>query len=255
MSYILNALKNSENQRSRGEIPHLDSQPAFVTVGASRLSRQLRGWAVALAGLALLLGLGWWQFGAVQPQAPAFSPPAVTSPVSSNSASAVPVAAAESPPGLPALQEMAGVRIRLGEALQPLSMAAETVAPPSAAPPLVLNLPVSGGFVPPAVVPQSVSQPFPAPAGAAPSSEVAPAEQLSGVSHWKTGPAELQKQLRELAFTAHIYSSNPAARFVRVSGRTLHEGEPLGPDMQLLQITRDGLVFSYRGAKFWIGTN
>jgi general secretion pathway protein B len=262
MSYILNALKNSESQRSRGEIPHLDSQPAFVTVGASRLSRQLRGWAVALAGLALLLGLVWWQFVAVQQQAPAVSPPAATSPAatatapaSSNSASAVPVAAAESPPGLPALQEMAGVRIRLGEALQPLSMAAETVAAPSAAPPLVLNLPVSGGFVPPAVVPQSVSQPFRAPAGAAPSSEDAPAEQLSGVNHWKTGPAELQKQLRELAFTAHIYSSNPAARFVRVSGRTLHEGEPLGPDMQLLQITRDGLVFSYRGAKFWIGTN
>jgi general secretion pathway protein B len=262
MSYILNALKHSESQRSRGEVPHLDSQPECGTPARSRLGVWLWPWAALFAGAALLFGLGWVGFAGSQRQASAVSPPApVVAPVPS--ASSAPTAA-ESPPGLSALQQMAGVRIRLGEALQPLSTAAEAAAPLPVTPKLVLNLPVSGGFVPPAVAPrsvsqpfqaQSVSQPFQAQAGVAPPSAVAPAEQLSGVSHWKTAPPELQKQLRELAFTAHIYSRNPAARFVRVSGRTLHEGDPFGAELQVLQITRDGLVFSYREAKYWIGTN
>jgi general secretion pathway protein B len=260
MSYILNALKHSENQRSRGEVPHLDSQPECGTPAPRRLGAWVWPWAALFAAAALLFGLGWVGFAGSQRQvpavnlpAPAFAPAPVASPAP---------AAAEPSPGLSALQQMAGVRIRLGEALQPLSPADEAAATLPVTPRLVLNLPVSGGFVPPAVAlrsvsqpfqAQSVSQPFQAQAGVAPASEVAPAEQLSGVSHWKTAPPELQKQLRELAFTAHIYSSNPAARFVRVSGRTLHEGAPFGAELQLLQITRDGLVFSYRKDKFWMG--
>ncbi|MNG24445.1 hypothetical protein D3C84_1091680 [compost metagenome] len=58
-----------------------------------------------------------------------------------------------------------------------------------------------------------------------------------------------------MAFTAHIYSADPAARFIRVSGRTLHEGDQLSADLHLQQITRDGIVFSYRGDKFWFGFN
>lgn len=255
MSYILNALKHSESQRSRGEVPHLDSQPAFVTAAPRRLSARLWPWLALFAGVALLLGLGWVGFAGGERPAPAVGPPA-TAPVAMPAAVPAPVAVSPPALGLPALQEMAGVRIRLGEEVQPLLTAPATAAAPAPAnPALVLDLPVSGGFVPRAAAPQSLSQPFPARPGAPLASEPAATERLSGVSHWKTAPPELQKQLRELAFTAHIYSANPASRFVRVSGRTLHEGDPLGAELQLLQITRDGLVFSYQGAKFWMGAN
>ena len=33
MSYILNALKQSENQRSRGDIPHVDTQQEIAGTG------------------------------------------------------------------------------------------------------------------------------------------------------------------------------------------------------------------------------
>lgn len=260
MSYILNALKHSENQRNRGEIPHIDSQPEFVKVQSGRWAERAWKWAALVAVAALLLSLGWARFGgerrdnqvgAPLPPSPSLAEPAAPAPVPQPAVTSpgMPALAeqSEQAPGLPALQDMAGVRIRLEDNAMSgagAAAAATPVAPES--PSVVLEMPVSAG-----VTPREAAPPPDAPAaGAAPSEEV-----LSGVSHWKTLPADIQKQLREMAFTAHIYSANPAARFVRVSGRTLHEGEQLGAELQLQQITRDGIVFTYRGEKFWIGMN
>ena len=284
MSYILNALKNSENQRNRGEIPHIDSQPEFVRVLSGRFGERAWKWAALLAVTALLLSLGWARFGgdiseplpvkpppaelAVPTPLPVKPPPAelaVPAPLPAKPPLAELAAPAPAPqlptvspvvepqeraPGLPALQDMAGVRIRLEEGAMPGAGAAS--AKPSTVPPsprVVLEMPVSAGVIPRETVPQP---PLP---GARATSEAPPAEVLSGVSHWKTLPGDIQKQLREMAFTVHIYSPNPPARFIRVSGRTLHEGEQLSNEMKLQQITRDGIVFTYRGGKFWIGMN
>ena len=272
MSYILNALKNSENQRNRGEIPHIDSQPEFVKALSGRFGERAWKWAALLAVTALLLSLGWARFGGDKsviseplPAKPAPAELAVPAPLPAKPPLAELAAPAPAPqlptvptvvepqeraPGLPALQDMAGVRIRLEEGAMPGVGAASTkpsTVPPS--PRVVLEMPVSAGVIPRETVPQP---PLP---GARATSETPPAEVLSGVSHWKTLPADIQKQLREMTFTAHIYSSNPSARFVRVSGRTLHEGEQLSTELQLQQITRDGIVFTYRGGRFWIGMN
>lgn len=288
MSYILNALKNSENQRNRGEIPHIDSQPEFVKALSGRFGERAWKWAALLAITALLLSLGWARFGGdksviseplpakptpAEVAAPAPLPakptpaevtapaPLPVKPAPAEQAALAPapqlptvptvppvVEPQERAPGLPALQDMAGVRIRLEEGAMPGAGAASTN--PSAVPPrpgVVLEMPVSAGVIPRETVPQP---PLPS---ARTSSDAPPAEVLSGVSHWKTLPGDIQKQLREMAFTVHIYSPNPPARFIRVSGRTLHEGEQLNAELQLQQITRDGIVFTYHGGKFWIG--
>lgn len=275
MSYILNALKNSENQRNRGEIPHIDSQPEFVKALSGRFGERAWKWAALLAVTALLLSLGWARFGADKsviseslPAKPAPAELAVPAPLPAKPPLAELAAPAPAPqlptvptvspvvepqeraPGLPALQDMAGVRIRLEEGAMPGAGAASanpSAVPPS--PPVVLEMPVSAGVIPRETVPQP-----PSPSARA-TSEAPPAEVLSGVSHWKTLPGDIQKQLREMAFTVHIYSANPPARFIRVSGRTLHEGEQLSTELQLQQITRDGIVFTYREGKFWIGMN
>jgi len=261
MSYILNALKHSETQRNRGEIPHIDSQPEFVKAPPGRLGERAWKLAALVAVAALLLSLAWVRFGgdrsaiseplparpplaelaapvpAPQPSAPSPAVPPVTEPL-------------ERAPGLPALQDMAGVRIRLEEDAMPGAGAAAAALPAAPeSPPVVLEMPVSGG-----VTPREAAPLLPSP-GASAASAAPPAEVLNGVNHWKTLPADIQKQLREMAFTAHIYSANPAARFIRVSGRTLHEGEQLGAELQLQQITRDGIVFTYHGDKFWMGSN
>lgn len=251
MSYILNALKQSESRRNRGEIPHIDSQPEFVKAAPSTWTEHIWKWLALAAAVALLLGLAWMRFGAGPSavQAPTAVSPPLAEPV--NPAALARSSAQEQAPGLSALEEMAGVRISLGE--DPGAVA--PAAPPPGgreSPRVVLEMPVGGGVA---------SRPAPPSLAAAQAAappvvrETPSAEVLSGVSHWKTLPAEVQKQVREMAFTAHVYSSDPAARFIRVSGRTLHEGDPLAAGLQLQQITRDGIVFGYRGDRFWFGVN
>ncbi len=256
MSYILNALKQSESQRNRGEIPHIDSQPEFVTATPSQWSEPFWKWLALAAALILLLGLAWFRFGeplsneqarrgaeSVRPAAPVPPP-------------APPAQAAEQGPGLPALAEMAGVRVSLGEG-EALGVTAPSAAAPSKpeSPRVVLELPVSRGVIPSPAPSAAQTAPASAPVAAPVVGETREAEVLSGVSHWKTLPAEVQKQLREMAFTAHIYSSKPEARFIRVSGRTLREGDPLAAGLRLQQITRDGIVFAHDGEEFWFGFN
>lgn len=258
MSYILNALKHSENQRNRGEIPHIDSQPEFAKAPPSKWAEHAWKWLALAAVVLLLLSLAWMRFGGA-PSAVDETPP-VRPPVAEAAAPAsLPQPSAPPPlaeplaqaPGLPALQNMAGVRISLGEDAAAGAAVAATPSPGvRESPRIVLDMPVSSGVAP------SPAPPLPvAPAEPPVVRETPPAEVLNGVSHWKTLPAEVQKQLREMAFTAHIYSNDPAARFIRVSGRTLHEGDRLSADLQLQQITRDGIVFGYRGDKFWFGAN
>ncbi|MEX6500772.1 general secretion pathway protein GspB [Pseudomonas zhanjiangensis] len=252
MSYILNALKHSESQRNRGEIPHIDSQPEFVKIAPSRWGERLWKWLALAAVLGLLLSLAWMRFASESGPEQVAVPPSVEP--AAGIAAVQPSAEAASPapepaPGLPALAEMAGVRVSLGEE-ESGDAAVSAPAPPK----VVLELPVSRGVVP-APAPKVQAALAPAPVRAPAVDETPPAEDLTGVSHWKTLPGDVQKQLRELAFTAHIYSSKADARFIRVSGRTLHEGDQLATGLTLRQITRDGIVFSHGGEQYWFGFN
>jgi general secretion pathway protein B len=262
MSYILNALKHSESQRNRGEIPHIDSQPEFGKLQSRKWTDQLWKWLALAALLTLLLSLAWMRFAAapsVVPETPAASAPiaepVTLQPVPQDATPLVLPEPSAQAPGLPALQDMAGVRIRLDDAVAPSAQAPSTPIPGvRESPQVVLDMPVSRGIVSPAPAPASV-QPWSARPEPPEARETAPEEGLSGVNHWKTLPADMQKQMREMAFTAHIYSSDPAARFIRVSGRTLREGDLLSAQLKLQQIARDGIVFSYNGDKFWYGFN
>lgn len=250
MSYILNALKHSENQRNRGEIPHIDSQPEFVKAPANRWSERTWKWLALTLVLILLVGLVWLRAGEA-PSTPEQAPAGAEAPAAAPEPAPPP--AQQQAPGLPALENMAGVRIRLDDA-----PAVETQPPVPGmreSPRIVLELPLSGGVTPRPAPPVAPAPAADAPLAAPVVRETAPAETLSGVSHWKTLPSEAQQQLRELAFTAHVYSGDAAARFIRVSGRTLREGDRLNAELQLQQITRDGVVLGYRGDKFWFGFN
>jgi general secretion pathway protein B len=261
MSFILNALKHSESQRNRGEIPHIDSQPEFGKVQSRKWTDHLWKWLALAALVALLPSLAWMQFDAapssVQETPVASVPiaePATLQPAPQDATPlAVPEPSAQAP-GLPALQDMAGVRIRLDDVVAPSAQAPSAPVPGvRESPQVVLDMPVSRGVAPaPAPVQAWTAEAQPP---VIRERETVPEEVLSGVNHWKTLPADMQKQMREMAFTAHIYSSDPTARFIRVSGRTLREGDQLGAQLKLQQIARDGIVFSYNGDKFWYGFN
>lgn len=252
MSYILNALKQSESQRSLGEIPHIDTaQEQPSPYRPARRRRWGRGW-VLLAGLLLLLGLGGLLLAKRPAPAVIESPP----PPPAEVPLALPAPAASAPatapadsqaPGLSQLQSMAGTRIQLDD--QPPPLQAQPAAP------VVLELPVAAGRVTPrvATLPREESPRPPLPQRGA--EEPEPDAQLAGVSHWKGLPSAIQRQVRELGINAHVYSADSSARFIRAKSRSLHEGDRLTDELQLQQITRDGIIFTYQNGKYWMRLN
>ena len=66
-------------------------------------------------------------------------------------------------------------------------------------------------------------------------------------------PLSIQQSLPELSISVHYYVSNPASRMVNVNNRTMREGEELTSGLKLEEITQDGAIFSYQDYRFHIG--
>ncbi|HSV68720.1 MAG TPA: hypothetical protein VLI72_01300, partial [Methylibium sp.] len=74
MSYILDALRKADAQRSRGAVPDLSAQPLDAPAGTDApAARGVRlGLLAGLVVLAAALGTGaWWWFAAARPGPPA----------------------------------------------------------------------------------------------------------------------------------------------------------------------------------------
>ena len=55
-------------------------------------------------------------------------------------------------------------------------------------------------------------------------------------------PAHVQAQIPDLVFSSHIYADDPSFRMVNINGRMIREGDRLNNNLQLIQITEDGVV-------------
>ena len=63
-------------------------------------------------------------------------------------------------------------------------------------------------------------------------------------------PVTMLSQIPAFTYTSHVYSSDPAKRFIKLNGRQLSEGDTFMPGMVLTSITPDGAVFNMRGTVF-----
>lgn len=68
-------------------------------------------------------------------------------------------------------------------------------------------------------------------------------------------PASIRAQVPPIALSIHMFADDPAARRVRINDQSLHEGDPVGPDLQVAAITRDGVVFRFKGTAFFLSAN
>ena len=59
-------------------------------------------------------------------------------------------------------------------------------------------------------------------------------------------PLAIQQEIPKMSISGHAYSTVPKERIVGINDRLLQEGEYLSPGLKLEQITADGLVFSYK---------
>jgi len=259
MSFILDALKKSENERQRKVGPSL----ADVHVRPAENSRPW--WAVAIAAL-LLINLGVLIVALTRhhDSTPAQPPTAAQQPAgdsriaSPQARASMPVdsasgpqveSSANSPPrNFPSPTTSAAVHPLAEEAGVPPSSMSDAPSPSLAG----AALPPDG---PPVVRP--IEAPSVAPANTTPT--FAGRNQQSNQSSEKQSNEMLPTasdliasgtQLPELHLDIHVHSANPADRFVFVNMHKYLEGETMSEGPVVERITPDGVILNQHGLRF-----
>lgn len=244
MSFILDALRKSDQQRQRSVTPTLMTAQAPVAE-----SRQPALWwygllAVVLIGVGILIG--WMHQWQSEPAVPAIqSDPGRPLESSNNKFTSAPLAVLPAPSKKPENQQPSLGAMTVTQSIPPPS-GADTLRDLSAKPVMI--------------------SPQPAAVAASPSDAPAPVQE----EHARTGPGDvdlkmsmaltelplsLQQEIPKLSVLVHSYSSKPKSSYVFINDRKWREEEYPVPGLKLEQITPDGMVFSYRGYRFRRGIN
>lgn len=203
MSYILEALKKSEQQRKQGDVPSL--QTVHLPMPEQPSSASWPYLVIVLLLVSLAFVLGWLQpWNSRDPVVPTVQQPAQLQP---------PVAAATA-------EKAAAVADKVSQ-----SPAEPTTQP---APPV---------------------DPQPAYVSAAAETD-RPSLDIGSVPHLSEMPELVRQAIPQMKFAGHVYSSNAEQRSVIINGRSMSEGETVIAGLLVEQISRDGVVFNYRGQLF-----
>jgi general secretion pathway protein B len=236
MSFILDALRKSENSRLRQE------HPAMFDARAVASRRPFPAWAVAL-GLLLGLNLLVVLFVLLRQErevvdtaadkvavtAAATAPVAPVPPV----ATAAPVAAAAVEPNTPPAAATASV------ARADVPPPALPAASPAATPATSVPLPSTRRPVPGTVTRETTVD------GVAFDAATPRAPPRTRDDLLAGGDA-----VPEAALSLHVYDPDPAARFILLNGQRLREGDMAGNGLRVLDIVPDGVVLDHRGNTF-----
>lgn len=236
MSYILDALRKSEQQRQRGKIPGLSggSEPP-----PPRRSGKVF-WIVALLLLGNAALFAWWMLE---------KPSGQESQERSPAAATGSTVAVQQPIVAPALP------VPVPQASGPVSGTMPAAAPSAMTPAVaVQEQPPSVPAVDPevreeesgaAVRPDHSEVPPPSVAAEAPRSPETEIEEPSQARpRYTLGLLPENRKAPTVDVTLHFYTAEPGRRMVRVNSRLLKEGEWLDDRWQLQEISEDGLVLA-----------
>lgn len=272
MSFILDALRKSEAERRRGEIPGLEDN--FGSAAPRRRSI----WPILLTSALLLNGaaFGGWlllrqekpplaetssgeldRILAAKSAGPELLKNPATEPVppareGEPAVPAVPAADAKQVPKPPVESARPAVSTRSeSPSASAVVKLEETKAPAvmeTPAAPAVASLEEAGEPEPPAQV--QPKQPPPAAVQAA----VAAPVQAESFPLLSELPADVRSGLPGLNLQLHFFSPEPARRLVRLNGFNLREGDRGGDGLSVAEITPDGIRLSCRGVRFFLPT-
>lgn len=277
MSYILEAIRRSEDERRKRLVPDVSTihvaRPAAVPSGSRLLS------IIVGAGLALGLAEVAWLHTRSLGSAPAGPSGEVTAPAAGvedepgvAAAGGTPVektAFAASPPrpsAPPARQRGSDPGAgRAGEAspLSPKTAKPGASRPPyspsTASPPVAAAKVPSGGLAAPQdaiILFGSAGRGGAHAPAAAPLAELRPGspaepEFVSAIA-LRDLPEPVRQSLPDIAISLHRYASSAEARQVRVNGRAVREGDTIGDDLSVAEITRGGVVFAIGEQRFYM---
>ena len=223
MSYILEALKKSSEERARVVSVSPPTEPALAS--ARRSTRMHPGWLIAGVGLCVLTltAVTWTRtdLAKVEPgRSPGHSPTAAEPARLTDPAAAPPHR--ETPP-VAASHELAPAKDDAG-------IPAKAIAEDA----------------PPTPKKQLAKPPLPPPDRAAFPVANTPAAEPVPHSRSEMPPALLQ-QVLAIPISAHVYSGKPVERMIIVDGRAVREGDSLPSGVLVEQITPTGILVSFQG--------
>jgi general secretion pathway protein B len=213
MSYILEALKKADQERSLGEVPDLEA----AHWGERRRKRVYR-WAWVVAALLLVNGILLYL---LLGRNDSLISDAGVMPESIDTIPVTPVPRVEKTVE-PALRDKLRPR-------EPVYV--PPVAPARRPPPRVQQLP---------------SAPPPAYTSAAPPQPAA----TSDVPEWNDLSLEFRSGLSMPPIDVHVYSDDPGRRFILMDLQKYREGETLGNGAVLEEILPDSIQLYYQGSRF-----
>jgi len=214
MSYILDALKKADHERTLGDVPDLE----VAHWGERRAGRSYRWvWGIVallvINGLLLVLLVGR---DSVDEAATLASRPDTTASLPVEPQSRTRSRAVETP-RLP-------VRPRAAVPVQP---------PPAARPSIPASRPSA-----PVAPPAAVRAPPQAQGGA------------TGVPAWDELPLEFRSRLTLPHLDVHVYSDEPQRRFILVDLQKYREGDTLENGVVLEEIQQNSILLYYEGTRF-----
>jgi general secretion pathway protein B len=239
MSYILDALRKSDQLRRRGAAPTLllGETTATVPKRPAPLVYGLLGLVLLIAGFAI----GWMHPWQRQPPATA-SPERMLKPPAPRESRVPAAGLAAAPQPQPQAQAQ-----KPAPAVPVVTAPAEAHAPRRAK---ATRKSVRPKAVATASRKTAAKLPRPAPSSGAVAA--APAAQAP-VAAMTELPLAIQQEMPTLNISVHAYSPKPADRLVDINGRLLHEGDTVAPGLTLERITPDGMILNYKGYTFHRG--
>ncbi|MCG6931122.1 MAG: general secretion pathway protein GspB [Desulfofustis sp.] len=245
MSYILDALKKSEQERNKQQrtgprSPHPSGRslpprknrivPALIITSFLMLS-------------VIIMGGGAWLALRDEPGEQRAAPSATSGPAQAGAPQPAaggpqPVAAAD-PEQAVSTQARAHIGTRTGAPEDQDTKNGQSAA--SAEP----------GTRPPAIVSDAQASvrsiPDPAAEQPVPGGQPGSVKELPLISELEFSTRSM---LPEMKFRGHAYSSTPAKRMIMINSMIVREGDTVAPDLRLKEITEDGLIMSFRGIDF-----
>lgn len=213
MSYILEALKKSEQERQIGHVPDISMVQETPHPVASRWPRWLL--AAFVVNALILVAIAWrpWEMRTAQQVTPTVA-----------SASTSPAVSAETQP----IVANAGVSE---------SVSAPVAAEQDAA--AIAELPAPVTQMPPPA-PAPIYKPKPV------SIETEPVLP----PRWEDLPSEERNRLPAPRIDVHVFAREPARRFVLINLRKYLEGDTVDEGATIESILTDGIVLSYKGQRY-----
>lgn len=228
MSYILDALKKAEAQRTLGTLPNIHAPAAFAATPDDRASlwRRAGRWGALTLLAMILLALAWfrpWQRAAMLPKIASSVPAIAAAPALPPTVRAVPT-----PPAPPAPK------------ITPKAVSTEASKPKAAASSKPTSPPKQK---PVASIAPSAQKATPTP----PTNAATPEPALQTLREL---PAQIQREIPPVAISGYIYSSNKAERSLLINNQLLREGDSVAPGLILEKMLPGAVVLNYQGYRY-----